>query len=300
MLKTRVFLAIFTTKSTAMFTTLIDAPRLLQLHTSPDWVIIDCRFSLADTHAGRAAYEEAHIPGAYYAHLDTDLSGPIIAGKTGRHPLPDIPSFAARCGRWGIDDSKQVIVYDDKGGAIASRLWWMLRWLGHEKVAVLDGGWQAWLAEGGTTSADIPDFDEDTAFQPDVNPYWLVNATFVQQAQHDNDYLIVDSRASARYAGENEPIDPIAGHIPGAINAPFAENWVDNFEFKSISELADRFTNILGSYDADHTIFYCGSGVTACHNLLALAHAGLGMAKLYAGSWSDWITRPERGIAKEG
>ncbi|MEN0003094.1 MAG: sulfurtransferase [Bacteroidota bacterium] len=280
-----------------MFSTLIDTPTLLTHYANPDWVIIDCRFALADTEGGRRAYQEAHIPGAYYAHLDEDLSGPIVPGKTGRHPIPSIYQLVQRFSQWGVESHKQVVVYDDKGGAIASRLWWLLRWLGHEKVAVLDGGWQAWLAELGPTSDEVPAYQEDVQFEPDANPYWLVNATFVEQARDDEQYLVVDSRAAERYSGAHEPIDPVSGHVPWALNAPFAENWSKDFHFKTMKELEERFQALLGEHPVEDTVFYCGSGVTACHNILALAHAGLGMAKLYGGSWSDWITDSNRPIA---
>lgn len=280
-----------------MFSTLIDAETLSIHFSSPNWVIVDCRFSLSDTEAGRLAYRKSHIPGAFYAHLDEDLSGPIIPDKTGRHPLPPISRFAKQCSDWGIEEDTQVIAYDDMGGAIASRLWWMLQWLGHEKAAVLDGGWHAWQVVEGPTDDDIPTPVENKTFVPDTNPYWLVSAGFVDQIRNESDYLLVDSRAASRYAGEEEPIDPVAGHIPGAVNAPFAENWSPPFQFKSSRELEGRFENLLGTHTADNTIFYCGSGVTACHNILSMAHAGFGMAKLYAGSWSHWITDPNREIA---
>lgn len=275
-----------------MFNTIISAVELASSLANTNWRIIDCHHELADTEAGRRAYQQAHIPGALFAHLDEDLSGPIIAGETGRHPLPCVTAMEHLFGRWGITPSTQVVVYDNKRGAIAARLWWMLRYLGHEAVAVLDGGLASWEKEGlplGTT-INTP---EPVDFIAKVQTGWVWDADAIAQLDNDTSSVVVDSRAAERYRGEIEPIDPIAGHIPGALNLPFADNWTSEGILKPPAALAQRFENLP---DATHTVFYCGSGVTACHNILAYAQAGLGNARLYPGSWSDWITDEQRAI----
>ena len=276
-----------------MYTTLIPPGELQELIGSGTPLrIVDTRFSLADTEAGRRAYAQGHLPDAIYAHLDEDLSGEVIPGETGRHPLPDPTELAARFGTWGIDADPQVVVYDDMGGAIASRLWWLLRWLGHDRVAVLDGGIQAWEAADGALTQIVPDVVPRT-FVPEVREDMTVDAERVDAIREDEDYRLIDSRAAPRYRGEEEPIDPVAGHIEGAENLPFADNLHEG-AMRPKAELKERF----GNTDPAHTVFYCGSGVTACHNLLAHAHAGLGMAKLYPGSWSEWINDPSRAVNK--
>ncbi|MEM1215465.1 MAG: sulfurtransferase [Bacteroidota bacterium] len=262
-----------------------------QLH-NPKWRFVDCRFSLADTEAGRTAYATAHLPNAYYAHLDDDLSGEILPGQTGRHPLPEVEAMEQLFLSWGIEADTQVVVYDDKRGAIAARLWWMLRYCGHRAVAVLDGGWTAWQAADLPTTAYVP-APGSSNFRANVQHHWLQTANDVATTAQQPGHL-VDSRAARRYQGVEEPIDPVAGHIPGAINLPFADNWDAAGKLRSPAALHSRFADLPS---AEETTFYCGSGVTACHNLLAVAHAGLGDARLYAGSWSDWITDPERGVA---
>ena len=275
-----------------MFNTLISAVELSKQLTNPDWRIIDCRHDLSDTEAGRRAYASGHIPGAIFAHLDEDLSGPIVPGTTGRHPLPCITAMEQQFGRWGISPDTQVVVYDDKNGAIAARLWWMLRYLGHEAVAVLDGGLAAWLQQGGALdqNENKPAY---TNFVAKPHTVWVRSAHDVEAAIRAGE-TIVDSRAPERYRGEVEPIDPVAGHIPGAINLPFAENWQPDGTMQSAQALRARFEQLSA---AEQVTFYCGSGVTACHNILAYAHAGLGMPRLYAGSWSEWITDQQRPVA---
>jgi thiosulfate/3-mercaptopyruvate sulfurtransferase len=278
-----------------MYTTLISARELREHLTDKNWLIVDCRFDLADTSAGRRAYEAAHIPGAVYAHLDDDLSGTIIPGSTGRHPLPSIEQISELFSLWGIDETVQVIAYDDKGGGIASRLWWMLRWLGHEAVAVLDGAWASWMAAGYPVS-DLPANLRPKTFMPRPQAGLTVDAAAVEQMRKDSKFTVVDSRAAERYRGEVEPIDPVAGHIPGAINLPFPEN-LQGGSFMAPAALKARFEEALGGKSPEQVVFYCGSGVTACHNLLAYAHAGLGNAVLYPGSWSEWITDESREVA---
>ncbi len=274
-----------------MFNTIISAAELSDHLTDANWRVIDCRHDLSDVEAGRRAHAGGHIPGALFAHLDEDLSGPIIPGITGRHPLPNVNAMEQQFSKWGIVFDT-LVVYDDKRGAIASRLWWMLRYLGHNSVAVLDGGLAAWQAQGGTLSTAITR-PAPSNFQAEVQAAWVHDAEAVLQSQQDVTQTIVDSRAANRYRGEVEPIDPVAGHIPGAISMPFAENWQPDGLLKSAEALRERFANLPA---AEQVTFYCGSGVTACHNLLAYAHAGLGDARLYPGSWSDWITDAERGV----
>jgi len=279
------------------FTTLID-PETLQRHLEhPDWVVVDCRFSLSDPEYGRRAYREAHIPGAVYAHLDEDLSGPIVPGRTGRHPLRDPEQLARKLGGWGIDNRTQVVAYDDAGGAFAARLWWLLGWLGHDAVAVLDGGWPRWVREGRPVRGGIETRTPRT-FVPRIRPERVVSADEVLQHLHDPAWRLLDARAPARYRGEQEPIDPVAGHIPGAVNAPFAENLTPDGTFRPSEQLRQRFEALLGDVPSERVVCYCGSGVTAAHNLLAMAHAGLPGARLYAGSWSEWITDPRRPVAR--
>ncbi|MEO1260596.1 MAG: sulfurtransferase [Bacteroidota bacterium] len=278
-----------------MHATIIAAQELLGLLGKKDVAIIDCRFTLADLNQGRKDYGVSHIPGAHYAHLDDDLSGEIIPGKTGRHPFPEINKFVKKCGAWGIDGNTQVVVYDYGHGGIAARLWFLLKWLGHEKVAVLDGGWKNWLSQNLPTSAILP-ITSIKEFRPQVKNDKLVDVKAMETISKDENFLIVDSRTAPRYRGEAEPIDPVAGHVPGAVSAPFLENIGSNGLFKSQEELKERFAEIMKKGTPEKTVFYCGSGVTACHNLLALSHIGIDEAKLYPGSWSEWITDPARPV----
>jgi thiosulfate/3-mercaptopyruvate sulfurtransferase len=278
------------------YTILITTHDLAAHLHDPDWLIVDCRFSLDRPDRGREDYLRSHIPGAIYAHLNDDLSGTIVPGVTGRHPLPAIEDMARRFGAWGIDSRTQVVAYDDAGGAMAARLWWLLRWLGHDAVAVLDGGWQQWLAEDRPVKHESPR-PMPRLFEPRPHPDLVVDADDVLAMINDSQRRIIDSRAADRYRGENETIDPVAGRIPGALNAPYAENLAADGRFRSPGELAARFRSLLDG-DPSEAVFYCGSGVTAAHNLLALAHAGLGDARLYAGSWSGWITDPTRPVER--
>lgn len=272
------------------YSTLISAKELLDHLDEKNLVIIDCRYSLFDKEAGRINYQTDHIPRSVYAHMDEDLSGEIITGKTGRHPLPSIDKMTALFSSWGIDETVQVVVYDDKSGALAARLWWMLRWLGHEKVAVLNGGWNYWFAHNFPVSSDIPTNDPKE-FRANIQDNFTVDIDFVEQMNRHPELVLIDSRTSERYQGVQEPVDPIAGHIPGAINAPHPENINSEGLLHQPETLRGRFGRLLGDKPVENAVFYCGSGVTACANLLALAHAGMGNAKLYPGSWSEWITR---------
>lgn len=278
------------------YTTLISTGDLSLHLDDPNWAIIDCRFKLNDLEYGRRAYEQAHIAGAVYADLNQDLSGEIIPGKTGRHPLPPPEVTAQRFGSRGIDEQTQVVAYDDAGGALAAaRLWWMLRWLGHDQASVLDGGWQKWQQEGRPVRSGV-ERRPPRRFVPRVRPELVVDASDVLHALGNPSFRLFDVRSAERYRGESEPIDPVAGHIPGAICAPYPENLDPNGQFKSPEELRAKYQALLGDHFAQQSAFYCGSGGTAPHSVLAMLHAGLGEAKLYAGSWSDWILDPQRPI----
>lgn len=273
-----------------MFTTLIDVESLLESYTNQDWLIIDARYDLADKGAGRKAYLQGHIPGAIYVDLHDDLSRPPTTNK-GRHPLPTEDAMNELFSELGINDATQVIVYDNAFGAFAARLWWMLRHMQHSQVAVLDGGWQAWEAAVAEIDSKIEQANSSnfkkTARKQDV----------IDIKQIENVDLLIDSREPARYRGEIEPIDKVAGHIPGAINRFWKQNLSENGCFKEKAKLHAEFQQIFASTPAKESVFYCGSGVTACHNLLAAVHAGLEQPKLYAGSWSEWSSDASNPVA---
>ncbi|HWY94711.1 MAG TPA: sulfurtransferase [Steroidobacteraceae bacterium] len=283
------------------FSTLIDAATLRGLAGKPDTVVIDCRFDLNDPEAGRRAYLAGHIPGARYADLNRDLSAPLSA-SSGRHPLPALPVFAAALERLGIGNATQVIAYDDAGGAYAARAWWLLRWLGHTSVAVLDGGMKAWSAAGGTLESG-PETPLGAApaggrIVPQVNAAAVIDTAEIAAFLSDGANLLVDARAAERYAGSVEPIDTVAGHISGAVNHPFSSNLGPDGLFLAAPELRRRWEARLAGRQAARVAAMCGSGVTACHNLLSMEIAGLRGARLYAGSWSEWIKDPNRPIAR--
>lgn len=281
-----------------MLKTLVDTATLAAHLDDPQWVIVDCRFTLTDVDAGGRAYAAGHIPGARYAHLDRDLSGPITA-RSGRHPLPDPAVLAQTLGRWGIDAARQVVVYDDSFGAIAARLWWLLRWLGHDAVALLDGGLPKWRREKRpvTTAVAAP---APATFRARVdNAMWL-DSESLRAVLARGDYLLVDARSEERFLGDIEPLDKVAGHIPGAVNLPFEDNLDLGGEFLPGETLRSLYLTLVDALPPGHVVQMCGSGVTACHNLLAMEHAGLSGAKLYAGSWSEWITDPQRPVATGG
>jgi thiosulfate/3-mercaptopyruvate sulfurtransferase len=275
-------------------TTLIAADALAAQLTNPKWLVVDCRFDLTQPPAGEAAYRAGHIPGAVYAHLDRDLSGPITPAS-GRHPLPDSEHFAATLGRWGISADTQVIAYDADNGMYAARLWWLLRWVGHSAVAVLDGGFKAWTAARLPTSTEIP-ARSPTRFQAHPNRELWLDARQVQERVQQADWRLLDVRAPERFAGKVEPLDTVAGHVPGARNHPFATNLSADGRFGAPEVLRTRYEQSQSGVADDHTMVMCGSGVTACHSLLALEIAGKPGARLYAGSWSEWIRDASRGI----
>ncbi len=279
-----------------IYSTLISALELAGRLSDDDWVVVDCRFSLDDPQRGRRDYLNGHIPRAVYAHLDEDLSGTIIAGQSGRHPLPTVDEMTETFSSMGIAEGIQVVAYDDAGGAIASRLWWMLHYLGHDAAAVLDGGWKRWMhAELPTRSGREANMRR--AFSPRPRDEWIVSADEVEDLRTRPEWRLIDARKADRYRGEAEPIDPVAGHIPGAISAPFEGNLDYEGLFLKPEKLRERFEDLVGDTPASRVVSYCGSGVTAAHNLLALAHAALGHGRLYPGSWSEWITNTEREVA---
>ena len=280
---------------TTYFETLVSTANLAHHLGNPDWAVFDCRFALDNPDAGKGAYRQRHIPGAHYAHLDEDLSSPISAA-TGRHPLPSPELLATKLSVWGVDRDSQVVVYDDAGGAMAARMWWLLRWLGHQNVAVLDGGLQAWQREGhALTSEPSKNLQKQFVVEP-LNNQWL-DTLAVQAARAKNGVLLIDARAEERYRGEEEPVDPVAGHIPGAVNRPYDRNLAKDGCFLGAGQLRDEFEQTLAGVASDQVVHMCGSGVTACHNLLAMEIAQLSGSRLYAGSWSEWIRDPGRPIA---
>ena len=283
------------------FSTLIDAATLRGLAGKPDTVVVDCRFDLIDPEAGRRAYLAGHIPGARYADLNRDLAAPVSA-SSGRHPLPLPNDFAATLERLGIGKATQVIAYDDAGGAYAARAWWMLRWLGHTSVAVLDGGIKTWTAAGGTLESGPEEPPEAApaggSIAPQANTAAVIATPEIAAFLSDGANLLVDARAAERFTGSVEPIDAVAGHIAGAVNHPFSANLAPDGRFLPAPELRRLWQARLAGRAAAHVAVMCGSGVTACHDLLSLEVAGLRGAKLYAGSWSEWIKDPNRRIAR--
>lgn len=273
-----------------MYKSVIDCSTVAQHLTDPEWIIVDCRYYLGNVDAGRNAYLQTHIMGAVYADLHHDLSGPPLTDH-GRHPLPSVDQLVSVFERLGISNGSQVVAYDDISGAFAARLWWLLQYLGHESVAVIDGGWQSWLAEQLPTGSGV---EENPRGQFTAYPD---NTCWITAAQVNSAKLLVDSRDPARYRGENEPLDPAAGHIPGAINHFWKNNLAQNGLFLRPEQIAQQFNQFLGQTVVTDSVFYCGSGVTACHNLLAATYAGFPMPRLYAGSWSDWCSDPTRPVA---
>jgi thiosulfate/3-mercaptopyruvate sulfurtransferase len=273
---------------------LIDARDLAREISRGDCIVVDCRFTLTDPGAGRAAYERGHIPGARYAHLDDDLSRRPNPTE-GRHPLPDAGRFAATLGSWGIGRGDLVVAYDEGSGAIAARLWWLLGWVGHARRAVLDGGFAAWQEAGLPVEQASPKFSPRRYEAPAPDMRGVIATDEIERAQSAGD-LLVDARGAPRYRGEQETIDPKAGHVPGALNRPFAENVTKAGRFRPPAELKAELTELLGGRRPDQLIAMCGSGVTACHLLLAMDVAGLPGGRLYAGSWSEWIRDPSRPI----
>ena len=278
------------------WTTLVSAEELAAALGRFDLVLIDARFGLADPAQGERDYIEGHLPGAVYAHLDRDLSDHSRKGH-GRHPLPAATDFSERLGAWGISPEQQVVVYDARDGAMAaSRAWFLLKLLGHRNVAVLDGGYARWTQLGLPVTADIPQ-PEPVAYEGHYDTALLADAEELAHPDAADAPLVIDARAAERYRGDIEPLDRVAGHVPGAINRPYALNLQADGCFRSASELAADYRALLNGVPPDRVVLMCGSGVTACHDLLAMEHAGLHGARLYADSWSGWSSDPSRAVA---
>jgi thiosulfate/3-mercaptopyruvate sulfurtransferase len=277
-----------------LFTTLVTAERLAEQLDDPNWIVFDCRHDLLDLQAGRRDYTQSHIRGARFLNLDLDLSG-AKTGSNGRHPLPNPAKFCARLAALGMRNDMQAVAYDASGGPYAARLWWMLRWVGHDGVAVLDGGWNAWLKAGGAVTAESP---------PPANGNFTgapraitVDAALIDSEIGNAGTRVIDARSPDRFRGENEMLDPVGGHIPGASNRFFQHNLGIDGRFKPAAMLRQEFSALLGATTPDQVVHQCGSGVTACHNHLAMEIAGLAGSRVYPGSWSEWCSDPRRPVA---
>lgn len=278
---------------------LINAQQLAERLQQPDLVVLDCRFALDDPQYGQRSYDEAHIPGAYFADLEKDLSGAVIPGKTGRHPLPEPDQLLAKLQALGVNADSQIVLYDDGPGAFAAHAWWLLVWLGkRDGLYLLDGGLRAWR-EAGLPLDDKRPTSAPGTLQGNADDSLTIDAATLSSQLASPDLTLLDARALPRFLGEVEPIDPVAGHIPGAHCLPFTENLDTAGRFLSPNQLRTRFEQHLAGKSSDSLVAYCGSGVTACHNLFALCLAGYPLARLYPGSWSEWITDPQRPVARQ-
>jgi len=277
------------------FRSVVDADTLGLNLDHPDWRVVDCRHDLSQPESGLQAYLRGHLRGAVYAHLDRDLSGPKT-GRNGRHPLPSAEQLAQRFVQWGIDPQTQIVAYDAGNGQFAGRLWWLARWMGHERVALLDGGWQAALRAGIAVDAESPNH-RPGRFSGSGGAMPIVSAPAVDEIRGQAGWLLVDARSPERYEGKNETVDPVAGHIPGAVNRFWQENLQDDGRFKSAEQLRAEYLALLQRRDPSKLVAQCGSGVTACHHLVAMERAGLPGASLYPGSWSEWVSDPAHAIA---
>jgi thiosulfate/3-mercaptopyruvate sulfurtransferase len=281
-----------------MYTSLISTDELARQLADPALVLVDCRHNLSDVDAGQRAYGAAHLPGARFMHMDRELSGERT-GRNGRHPLPDVAALSGSLSRAGIDSSKQVVAYDQNNGMWASRLWWLLHWLGHDAAAVLDGGIDKWITEGRPITADPPSVRPARFVAMTPRPV-ISSADILRDlsSHSSNPLTIIDARAPERFRGDIEPLDPVAGHIPGAINRPYGANLTPQQTFKPAELLRAEFEAQLDGAPSSSVVHQCGSGVTACHNLLAMDVAGLPGSRLYPGSWSEWIADPTRPVAR--
>ncbi|MCE1183914.1 MAG: sulfurtransferase [Rhodocyclales bacterium] len=277
------------------FSTLVDVATLKAHLDDPDWLVVDVRHQLADTAYGERAYASGHLPGACFLHCDRDLSG-AMNGSNGRHPLPDVQTLITRLGEIGIGPQTQVVVYDDAQGMIAGRLWWLLRWLGHTRVALLDGGIQAWLAAGESLTSAVPQ-RTPSQFGGQAQAF-TVDADFVLKMIGNPQGCLVDARGPDRFRGENETMDPVGGHIPGALNRCFKDNLLADGRFKPADQLRSEWLTLLAGHRPEAVVHQCGSGVSACLNLLAMEIAGLPGSRLYPGSWSEWCADPARPVAR--
>ena len=276
-----------------MYRTLISTDTLAS-HLDGSWVIVDCRYDLKDERWGREQYRSSHVPGAVHASLSHDLAAPP-SDTNGRHPLPSAEMMEATFGRLGISPDTQVAIYDQDAGMYASRMWWMLRYLGHDAAAVLDGGWAKWLREGRAVRAG-EEGRPAAVFRGRPRKELHVIVDHMEAALHDPSLLLVDARAPERFEGKNEPLDRTPGHIPGAVNHFYRRNVTDEGLILPVETLREEFAELLGDRPPGQVVMYCGSGVTACQNLLAMEHAGLSGAKLYPGSWSEWSSDPARPV----
>lgn len=278
--------------------TIISTTELLDHLGDPDWPIIDCRFDLNDPDWGLFEYEQLHIPGAIYAHLNTDLSGPVTS-ETGRHPFPEILAFSSTLSNWGINKRKHVVAYDTVGGAFASRLWMLFKYFGLDNIAILDGGLGKWIRDDYPVVSGIEKgIPSKSKIELIPQKELIVSTEEMTRLSRDPSYRIIDARARERFMGENEPIDPVAGRIPGSVNRFHGENLQPDLTLKSADILEKEFSTLLGNISSQRTVVYCGSGVTSCHHILAMEVAGFTGMRLYPGSWSEWIRNPSRPIAK--
>lgn len=276
---------------------LISTEVLSQHVNDPEWVVFDCRHDLFDLGHGARVYAEGHIPGAYFVSVETGLSGPKT-GTNGRHPLPEAEDFAALLNRHGVTPATQIVAYDDVGGQYAARLWWLARWIGLTRVAVLDGGLPKWLAERRPVVTAVPAPRGGGTVVPHPDADLVVDAAAVLAGIEPQQLLVLDARAPERFRGETEPIDPVAGHIPAARNRFFKSNLNADLTMRGAEELRREFSAVIGEWIPERVVHQCGSGVTACANLLAMEHAGLKGSKLYVGSWSEWCSDPSRPVAR--
>lgn len=277
------------------YTTIISHQELFPHLGSPSWAIVDCRFDLLDPARGEREYLDAHIPGAVYAHLDKDLSAPVT-GTNGRHPLPTVEKLSTVFSQWGIGKDVQVVAYDASGGPFASRLWWSLRYLGHDAVAVLDGGFPSWIQAELPISSGLENRSA-SLFKPQVRPSMRATIPQVMAQIHFTSPRLMDARSPERHSGMEEPHDPVAGHIPRSFNHFWGKNLDENGNFLSREILHKQYKDLLGEQSTKSLIVYCGSGVTSCHNLLTMVYAGFEGARLYPGSWSEWCSNPARPVA---
>ena len=277
------------------YNTIISAQQLNEIINNDNVRIFDCRFSLKDPQGGLKSFNAGHLPNAQFADMDTQLSSPMTE-TSGRHPLPDAKVFIDQLKQWGVNNDTQVIAYDDMSGAFAARLWWMMRWVGHDNVAVLNGGMQKWTDAGFDLTQDITEFTSGN-FSGDANMAWLVDINTVQNELATGNITLIDARSADRFSAKDQNTDPVPGHVPGAVNLPFPGNLTQEGLFEAPELIKQRFINVSKDEELTQVVNMCGSGVTACHNLLAQAVAGLPPAKIFIGSWSQWIRDPSRPVA---
>lgn len=279
-----------------MYKTVIQTEELISHLEDKNWLIFDCRFDLFDVSKGKQLYAKSHIPGSVYAHLDEHLSSPITP-DSGRHPMPDLQKLIEWLSSCGLTEQTQVVVYDDSFGVMATRLWWLLKCMGHQTVALLDGGWQAWEDREFPVDSHLPKLKASN-FQAGFNDSCVVSTSQVLANLKSQEFQLVDVRTHERFIGKLEPIDPVAGHIPAAINIPLSENLGEKGFFKTPEKLIQLYAQLNAKWSTDNQVFMCGSGVTACHSVFAMALAGFALPRVYAGSWSEWIRDNERPVAK--